>query len=79
MPQKPYAFVCYDSESEAMKAYRILNGTDIAPSAGDRNNPVTLYISYVGEGKLIRDSFNLLFKFLVIVLLLLSNSDISYI
>ncbi|XP_033742555.1 alkylated DNA repair protein alkB homolog 8-like [Pecten maximus] len=48
MPQKPYAFVCYDNEKEAEAAYGNLNGHTLLENK-DRKWSVTLYISYVSQ------------------------------
>ncbi|XP_060065230.1 alkylated DNA repair protein alkB homolog 8-like [Ylistrum balloti] len=48
MPQKPYAFVCYQTEEEAEKAYENLNGKTLVEN-DDRKWPVKLYISYVSQ------------------------------
>ena len=50
LPRKPYAFVCFLSEEEAESACKALNGHTLAAS-GDRKEEITLYISFVSQGK----------------------------
>lgn len=51
VPRKPYCFVYYSSQEEAVNAYTELNGYLLSPS-DQRKQPVTLYILYVEKGKL---------------------------
>jgi hypothetical protein len=57
-PNKPYAFVIFQTIEESKKAYFTLNGKEIIDDLGQK---IFLYLNFVEKGTLTLASFNLLF------------------